>query len=68
MSEPNPYELVRAKDKAGNEYTTTRVAAETSGVKIIDKPAVDEFGQVVPTKTHLELKAESSSSSTTGGN
>lgn len=68
MSEPNPYELVRAKDKAGNEYTTTRVAAENAGSKIIDKPAVDGFGQVVPTKTAIDLKAESAAPATSGGN
>ena len=66
MSEPNPYELVRAKDKAGNEYTTTRVAAESAGSKILDKPAVDGFGQVVPNKTAIDLKVESTDS-TTGG-
>ena len=58
MSEPNPYELVRAKDEAGNEYTTSRVAAESAGSQLLDKPAVDGFGYVVPTKTFLDLKAE----------
>lgn len=58
MSEPNPYELVRAKDKAGNEYTTTRAAAQTAGSTVLDKRPVDGFGQVIPTKTFLDLRAE----------
>ena len=55
----DPYELVRAKDATtGAEYTTTRVAALNAGSAVLDKPAVDAFGQIVPTKTVLDLRAE----------
>ena len=56
---PHPYELVRAKDATtGAEYTTTRVAALNAGSTVLDKPARDQFGQIVPTKTVLDLRAE----------
>ena len=55
----DPYELVRAKDaRTGAEYTTTRVAALNAGSTVLDKPARDQFGQIVPTKTVLDLRAE----------
>jgi len=55
----DPYELVRAKDATtGAEYTTTRVAALNAGSTVLDKPARDQFGQIVPTKTVLDLRAE----------
>lgn len=54
----DPYELVRAKDDQGTEYTTTRIAALNAGSKVLDKPAVDQFGQPHPTKTVLDLRAE----------
>ena len=55
----DPYELVRAKDATtGAEYTTTRVAALNAGSAVLGKPAVDTFGQIVPTKTVLDLRAE----------
>jgi len=55
----DPYELVRAKDATtGAEYTTTRVAALNAGSTVLTKPARDQFGQIVPTKTVLDLRAE----------
>lgn len=55
----DPYQLVRAKDATtGAEYTTTRVAALNAGSAVLGKPAVDTFGQIVPTKTVLDLRAE----------
>jgi len=55
----DPYELVRAKDATtGAEYTTTRVAALNAGSAVLTKPARDQFGQIVPTKTVLDLQAE----------
>ena len=55
----DPYELVRAKDATtGAEYTTTRVAALNAGSTVLTKPATDDFGRIVPTKTVLDLKAE----------
>lgn len=55
----DPYELVRAKDATtGAEYTTTRVAALNAGSAVLTKPARDQFGQIVPTKTVLDLRAE----------
>ena len=59
LSDADPYELVRAKDTTtGAEYTTTRVAALNAGSTVLDKPARDQFGQIVPTKTVLDLRAE----------
>ena len=59
LGDADPYELVRAKDATtGAEYTTTRVAALNAGSTVLDKPARDQFGQIVPTKTVLDLKAE----------
>jgi len=55
----DPYQLVRAKDAlTGAEYTTTRVAALNAGSAVLTKPARDQFGQIVPTKTVLDLRAE----------
>ena len=65
LGDANPYELVRAKDAdTGAEYTTTRVAALNAGSTVLDKPAVDGFGRVVPTKTVLDLKAEPTTTTT----
>ena len=59
LGNDDPYELVRAKDATtGAEYTTTRVAALNAGSTVLDKPARDQFGQLVPTKTVLDLRAE----------
>lgn len=59
LGDDDPYELVRAKDATtGAEYTTTRVAALNAGSTVLVKPAVDAFGQIVPTKTVLDLRAE----------
>jgi len=59
LGDDDPYELVRAKDATtGAEYTTTRVAALNAGSTVLTKPARDQFGQIVPTKTVLDLKAE----------
>jgi hypothetical protein len=59
LGSDDPYQLVRAKDATtGAEYTTTRVAALNAGSAVLDKPAVDTFGQIVPTKTVLDLRAE----------
>ena len=56
----DPYELVRAKDATtGAEYTTTRVAALNAGSTVLGhKQALDDFGRIVPTKTVLDLRAE----------
>ena len=59
LGDADPYEYVRAKDADhGAEYTTTRVAALTAGATILDKPAADQFGQLIPTKTRLDLRRE----------
>ena len=59
LGSDDPYELVRAKDATtGAEYTTTRVAALNAGSTVLDKPARDQFGQIVPTKTVLDLRVE----------
>ena len=59
LGSDDPYELVRAKDATtGTEYTTTRVAALNAGSTVLDKPARDQFGQIVPTKTVLDLRVE----------
>lgn len=59
LGDQDPYALVRAKDSTtGAEYTTTRVAALSAGSTVLDKPALDAFGQFVPTKTVLDLRAE----------
>lgn len=60
LGDADPYELVRAKDATtGAEYTTTRVAALNAGSTVLaHKRAVDDFGQIVPTKTVLDLRAE----------
>ena len=59
LGDDDPYELVRAKDATtGAEYTTTRVAALNAGSTVLDKPARDQFGHIVPTKTVLDLRAE----------
>ena len=59
----DPYELVRARTNpddvnAAVEYTTTRIAALNAGSAVLTKPARDQFGQIVPTKTVLDLRAE----------
>lgn len=58
LGDANPYELVRAKDIAGNEYTTSRVAALVAGSTVLDKPPLDGFGLPAPTKTVLDFRAE----------
>lgn len=59
LGDADPYELVRAKDNAGNEYTTTRVAAISAGSTVLEhKPATDQWGRPNPTKTFLDLRAE----------
>ena len=59
LGDDDPYELVRAKDATtGAEYTTTRVAALNAGSTVLTKAALDQFGQIVPTKTVLDLRAE----------
>ena len=55
----DPYGLVRAKSALdGSEYTTSLVAALNAGSTVLDKPAVDQFGTFHPTKTVLDLRAE----------
>jgi len=61
LGDADPYELVRAKDTAGNEYSTTRVAALSAGSTVLEKPARDGFGQILPTKTVLDFRAEANS-------
>ncbi len=60
LGDADPYELVRAKDAStGAEYNTTRVAALSAGSTVLEhKAARDQFGVVVPTKTVLDLRAE----------
>jgi hypothetical protein len=58
LGDADPYELVRAKDVAGNEYTTSRVSALIAGSTVLDKPALDGFGLPAPTKTVLDFRAE----------
>lgn len=58
LGDADPYELVRAKDQAGNEYTTSRIAALHARSTVLDKPAVDGWGKPYPTKTFLDLRAE----------
>lgn len=66
LGDHDPYGLVRAKDQAGNEYTTTRVAALTSGSTVLEhKPALDQWGQHIPTKTVLDFRAEAEATDTT---
>lgn len=51
QNENHPYELVRVRD--GNvERTTSRVAAESAGLTILDKPATDgrNNGRPLPSK------------------
>ena len=65
LGDDDPYELVRAKDATtGAEYTTTRVAALNAGSTVLTKAALDQFGQIVPTKTVLDLKAETTTTTT----
>lgn len=45
-------ERVRVSDGNG-EFTTTRAFAEGAGLKIVDKPAVDDWGRDIPTKYHV---------------
>lgn len=42
----NPYELVRVRD-GQVERTTTRAAAESAGLSVLDKKAVDDAGRVL---------------------
>lgn len=66
LGDADPYELVRAKDQNGNEYTTTRIAALNARSTVLDhKSAVDGFGQVVRTKTVLDLRAEAADTTIT---
>jgi hypothetical protein len=64
LGNDDPYEIVRAKDAAGNEYNATRVAALSAGSTVLTKPAFDGFGQPVPTKTFLDLRAEDDTTTT----
>ena len=54
---PNPYELVRARDKAGaRDTTTTRFAAENYGYEVLDgHDTVDAFGNPLPDKPHKPI-------------
>lgn len=65
LGEDDPYEVVRAKDAAGNEYNATRVAALAAGSTVLTKPAFDGFGQPIPTKSFLDLRAEDTTATTT---
>lgn len=64
LGDDDPYEIVRAKDASGNEYNATRVAALAAGSTVLSKPAFDGFGQPVPTKTFLDLRAEDDTTTT----
>lgn len=60
LAQADPYEMVRARS-AGDapfEYSTTRVAALSAGSTILDKPARDEFGALLPHKPVVDLAAE----------
>lgn len=44
-------DLVRAKDPvSGAEITCGQDYAEGQGLQILDKPAVDDYGNVIPNK------------------
>jgi len=58
LGDADPYALVRAKDQAGNEYTTSRISAINAGSTVLEKSPVDGFGLVIPTKTVLDFRAE----------
>lgn len=68
LGEQNPYEVVRAKDAQGNEYSTTRIAALNAGSTVLEKPALDQWGQIVPTKTVLDFRAEATDTTITEEN
>jgi hypothetical protein len=47
-------ERVRVKDPvSGHEFTTTRDHAESNGLTVLDRPAVDAFGRDVPAKHNV---------------
>lgn len=44
-------EQVRVKDPtSGAEFTTNTVHAESAGLPVIEKPAIDSFGRDLPAK------------------
>ncbi|WP_156793985.1 hypothetical protein [Aeromicrobium marinum] len=49
-------EYVRVRDTNG-EFTTSRANADASGLKVLDKPAVDQIGRPLPAKPHVRPKA-----------
>lgn len=65
LGDADPYEYVRAKDAQGNEYSTTRIAALNARSTVLDhKSATDAFGQLIRTKTVLDLRAETTDTTT----
>jgi hypothetical protein len=48
------YDLVRVKDETtGTEFSVSGVFAESAGLTVIDKPAVDDFGRAIPAKQQI---------------
>lgn len=55
--------FVRAKDPvSGHEFTTSAAHAESAGLSVIDKDAVDSFGRVLPAKPNISKGGTSSAS------
>lgn len=51
-------EWVRVKDPVSrHEFTITRDHADSAGLKPIDKPAADTYGNPLPPKHHIDLNA-----------
>lgn len=47
-------DFVRAKDPiSGHEYTTSALDAKNSGLKVLEKSAVDQLGRPLPAKPNV---------------
>lgn len=51
-------EYVRVRNDVGHEFTTSRQAAESSGLTVLEKkPAVDMYGRPLPAKPNVRPRA-----------
>lgn len=55
----SPYDLVRVQDPvSGSEYTTSRAAAESSELTVLDKNPLDPFGRPASPLPRTNLAGE----------
>lgn len=46
-------DFVRAKGPDGQEFYTTERGARAAGAEVVDKPAYDQYGRLIPIKPNI---------------